>query len=142
MAWWGKLLGGAFGYMLGGPLGAMLGATLGHSFDRGLKQLTVDGPAPADRERIQTAFFTATFSVMGHLAKVDGAIGDFTSQAVGRSNDLPRLKPTAGDKPTTDPRPVITSSIFVDLRRTAKLSPGDDSHIFVETSLIEIFDER
>jgi DnaJ like chaperone protein len=60
--------------MLGGPLGALLGAALGHSFDRGLKQLSVESLGPADTERIQTAFFTATFSVMGHLAKVDGRV--------------------------------------------------------------------
>ncbi len=76
MAWWGKLLGGTFGFMLGGPLGALLGAALGHSFDKGLKQLTVDqaGLGAGDTERIQTAFFTTTFSVMGHLAKADGRV--------------------------------------------------------------------
>ena len=36
MSWWGKVVGGAFGFMLGGPLGAMLGAALGHQFDKGL----------------------------------------------------------------------------------------------------------
>ena len=41
MAWWGKLIGGAFGFMLGGPLGALLGAALGHNFDRGLKGLNI-----------------------------------------------------------------------------------------------------
>jgi len=74
MAWWGKLLGGAFGFMLGGPLGALLGATLGHSFDRGLSQLSIEGLGPADTERTQAAFFTATFSVMGSVAKADGRV--------------------------------------------------------------------
>jgi len=72
MAWWGKVVGGAFGFMLGGPLGALLGAALGHNFDKGLSGLEQAGPA--DRERIQTAFFTATFSVMGHIAKADGRV--------------------------------------------------------------------
>ncbi len=74
MAWWGKVLGGAFGFMLGGPLGALLGATLGHGFDRGLKELDEHGPALGNTERVQTAFFTATFSVMGHMAKIDGRV--------------------------------------------------------------------
>ena len=83
MSWWGKLVGGAFGFMLGGPLGALLGAVLGHNFDKGLKGLErlereddASGPAPgwSRRERTQTAFFTATFSVMGHLSKVDGHV--------------------------------------------------------------------
>ncbi len=72
MAWWGKLLGGAFGYLLGGPLGALLGAALGHNFDRGLKGFKQ--PPPGDQERVQSAFFTAAFSVMGHVAKADGRV--------------------------------------------------------------------
>ena len=28
MSWWGKLVGGAFGFMLGGPLGALIGAAM------------------------------------------------------------------------------------------------------------------
>lgn len=74
MAWWGKLVGGAFGFMLGGPLGALLGATLGHQFDRGLKGVERGHPEIGDQERVQTAFFTATFSVMGHMAKADGRV--------------------------------------------------------------------
>lgn len=76
MSWWGKLVGGAFGYMLGGPIGALLGAALGHRFDKGMQGLPQDRAAwgPGDRERVQTAFFTTTFSVMGHLAKADGRV--------------------------------------------------------------------
>lgn len=75
MAWWGKFFGGAFGFMLGGPLGALLGAALGHHFDSGLKGLADDpNIGIGDHERIQTAFFTATFSVMGHVAKADGRV--------------------------------------------------------------------
>jgi DnaJ like chaperone protein len=76
VSWWGKLVGGAFGFMLGGPLGAILGAALGHKFDKGLQALSEDELAWAsgDQERVQTAFFTATFSVMGHVAKVDGQV--------------------------------------------------------------------
>ncbi len=77
MGWWGKVLGGAFGFMLGGPLGGLLGAVLGHNLDKGLKDLPENGlPSPGDRERVQTAFFTATFSVMGHLAKADGRVSE------------------------------------------------------------------
>lgn len=77
MNWWGKLLGGTFGFMLGGPLGALLGAALGHKFDQGVDRLGIEqGFSGADHERIQTAFFTATFSVMGHLAKVDGRVSE------------------------------------------------------------------
>jgi DnaJ like chaperone protein len=81
MAWWGKLVGGTLGFLIGGPLGALLGAVLGHNLDVGLKvirdkQIGHDDIdfAPGDQERVQMAFFTATFSVMGALAKADGLI--------------------------------------------------------------------
>lgn len=77
MSWWGKMLGGAFGFMLGGPLGAILGAVLGHNLDRGMEGIKgFEQMHPGDRERVQTAFFTATFSVMGHLAKADGRVSE------------------------------------------------------------------
>jgi DnaJ like chaperone protein len=73
VAWWGKALGGAFGFLVGGPLGALMGIAFGHSFDSGLGKLHgADGEA--DQERIQAAFFTATFSVMGYIAKADGRV--------------------------------------------------------------------
>ncbi|OQX47861.1 MAG: molecular chaperone DjlA, partial [Candidatus Sedimenticola endophacoides] len=75
MGWWGKVAGGAFGFMLGGPLGLLLGAVLGHNLDKGLAGLG-DGEATAsgDPERVKSAFFTATFSVMGAVAKADGQV--------------------------------------------------------------------
>lgn len=76
---WGKLLGGAFGFMIGGPLGAVLGAALGHTFDKGMRaKLTHEVPdeelPPGEAERIKMAFFTATFSIMGYIAKADGHV--------------------------------------------------------------------
>lgn len=78
MSWWGKLLGGAFGALLGGPLGALLGAALGHQFDRGLDGQGVSDAslAPGEQERVQSAFFTATFTIMGHVAKADGRVSE------------------------------------------------------------------
>jgi DnaJ like chaperone protein len=75
LSWWGKLAGGAFGFMVGGPIGALLGAVLGHNLDKGIKGLSADERfAPGDQERVQTAFFTTTFSVMGAIAKADGRV--------------------------------------------------------------------
>jgi DnaJ like chaperone protein len=76
MSWWGKVLGGAFGFMAGGPLGALLGAALGHQLDRGMETMNISllGGTSEGQERIQTAFFTATFSIMGHIAKADGRV--------------------------------------------------------------------
>jgi DnaJ like chaperone protein len=75
VSWWGKLIGGAIGFSLGGPLGALLGAALGHGFDarRGTPALEHAGDA-VDAELLPSAFFTATFAVMGHMAKADGRV--------------------------------------------------------------------
>ena len=76
MGWWGKLVGGAFGFMLGGPLGALAGAALGHGLDKGMAARLPGGSGggEGERERVQLAFFTATFSVLGHVAKADGRV--------------------------------------------------------------------
>ena len=78
MAWWGKVLGGSLGFALGGPLGAALGAYIGHNFDSGLKNIEVDEGATSatQQEMIQAAFFSATFTIMGRLAKVDGRVSE------------------------------------------------------------------
>jgi len=58
----GKVVGGAFGFLMGGPLGAILGASVGHQFDAGLSGIEMDETMhPGDQQRVQMAFFTATF---------------------------------------------------------------------------------
>ena len=86
MSWWGTLAGGAFGFMLGGPLGAVLGAAVGRNFDRGVsgnfeqpgsrrRRTGQAGDLPRGHQfRVQAAFFTAIFSVMGHISKADGKV--------------------------------------------------------------------
>ncbi|MEM7257741.1 MAG: co-chaperone DjlA [Pseudomonadota bacterium] len=77
MNWWGKFLGGGFGFLIGGPIGALVGVVLGHNFDSGLKRLQHEEQedlSPGSQERVQATFFTATFATMGHLAKADGQV--------------------------------------------------------------------
>jgi DnaJ like chaperone protein len=75
MSWFSTVVGGAFGFLLGGPLGAILGASVGHQFGKGLTGIeAVETLNPGDQHRVQMAFFTATFSVMGHIAKADGHV--------------------------------------------------------------------
>ena len=60
---------------MGGPIGAMIGATVGHQFDKGLSGIDANYDFQiGDQQRTQAAFFTASFSVMGYLAKVDGQV--------------------------------------------------------------------
>lgn len=75
MSWWGKVVGGTFGFMMGGPLGAILGAALGNYFDDGFDKVRLDESlGQGATERVQSVFFATTFSVMGYLAKSDGRV--------------------------------------------------------------------
>lgn len=69
---WGKILGVVFGLLFGGPLGALLGLVIGHGFDVGMRRVSRVAP----RLRVQSAFFTTVFSVLGHLSKVDGRVNE------------------------------------------------------------------
>ncbi len=61
--------------MMGGPLGAILGAALGNYFDDGLDGLSLDDSLGLGAtERVQSVFFTTTFTVMGYVAKSDGQV--------------------------------------------------------------------
>ena len=94
MSWWGTLLGGAFGFMFGGPLSALLGAALGRNFEHGLKGTARAGAYGAgQQERVQAAFFTTTFSVMGHVAKADGKVTRDEINAARSIMDQMQLNP-------------------------------------------------
>jgi len=95
MAWWGKLIGGTVGFLVGGPLGALLGASFGHNFDGGTATRGGYQSLPGDQERTQAAFFTATFSIMGHLAKSDGKV---TQQEIDLANALMREMDLGADQ--------------------------------------------
>ena len=70
MGWW--ILGGAIGYMLGGPLGGLIGAYL--LADKKPKRFHQTNSHQLDQQQTQAAFFAATFSVMGYIAKMDGQV--------------------------------------------------------------------
>ena len=99
MSWWGKIIGGSFGFMLGGPLGAIFGAALGHNVDRGLGKLNEAGFGPGEQQRVQGVFFTATFSVMGYIAKVDGRVSkdeiEIANELMRQLNLSPEMMTTA-----------------------------------------------
>ena len=95
MSWWGKFAGGGLGFVLGGPLGAMIGVMLGHQLDKsGEKNIGGLGSFNlGSQERTQAAFFTATFSVMGHIAKADGQISEDEIQLAQEIIARMRLNP-------------------------------------------------
>lgn len=69
--WTGKLIGGLIGLFALGPFGAALGAVLGHQYDQG-----AGGAGPDAARGFGAHFFTATFEVMGHIAKADGRVSE------------------------------------------------------------------
>jgi len=75
----GLLIGAVIGFMVGGPLGAVVGAILGQSLSVGVSR---GGWSSYDAGQAQQAFFTATFSVMGHVAKADGRVSENEIQTV------------------------------------------------------------
>lgn len=93
MNWWGKIIGGAFGFSVMGYLGLLLGVAIGHMFDQGMESLGKGQWAQGNTERVQTAFFTATFSIMGYLAKVDGRVSKDEIAMAGHVMDQMQLNP-------------------------------------------------
>jgi DnaJ like chaperone protein len=92
MTWLGKVVGGAVGFIMGGPLGAVLGAAVGHQIDRNTDDMRLleSEFAPGAQQRVQMAFFTATFSIMGHIAKSDGRVT--TEEIAAARNIMGRME--------------------------------------------------
>ena len=75
MSWWSTVIGGAVGFMIGGPLGAMLGVAFAGNFSKRRAQSGFSGNfGPGNQQRVQAAFFSGVFSVMGYISKVDGKV--------------------------------------------------------------------
>lgn len=72
---WGKILGAFFGFSLAGPLGALFGILIGTLFDKGLSYSRGTDPSLL-RGQTRKVFHSATFSVMGHIAKSDGQVSE------------------------------------------------------------------
>ncbi|MCW5573434.1 MAG: co-chaperone DjlA [Steroidobacteraceae bacterium] len=71
MRWTGKIIGGVLGLFAAGPFGAALGALVGHQYDE-----LAGRPGGAAARGFGAHFFTATFEVMGHIAKADGRVSE------------------------------------------------------------------
>ena len=75
MSWWSSVIGGAVGFMIGGPLGAMLGVAFASNFSKRRSSSGFSNNfGPGNQQRVQAAFFSGVFSVMGYISKVDGKV--------------------------------------------------------------------
>lgn len=98
-AYWGKLLGGFFGFLIAGPLGSLLGLLIGNVFDKGLEQHLYKQGHPFLTEKDPSTrkfFFEAIFTTMGFLAKSDGKVTLDEITAVQSFMD--EIKLTASEK--------------------------------------------
>jgi DnaJ like chaperone protein len=72
----GKLVGAILGLLLfRNPWGALIGLILGHFYDQSVSAVRRTGGGAGVLE-IGERFFTATFEVMGHVAKSDGRVSE------------------------------------------------------------------
>ena len=72
----GKLIGVIVGLLIfRNPWGAIIGLILGHFYDQGVSGIRRAGGGAGVLE-IGERFFTATFEVMGHVAKADGRVSE------------------------------------------------------------------
>ncbi len=75
MSWFGKLTFGSLGLFLGGPLGAVVGAAVGHHLlDKREGELPGQQRPLQQSEQAQAAYFVCIFSILGKIAKIDGAV--------------------------------------------------------------------
>ena len=67
-------MGAVLGYMLTRrPIGILIGLILGHLYD---VYVARRGAARMDAPAVREAFFRATFSIMGYVAKSDGRVSE------------------------------------------------------------------
>ena len=109
------LIGALVGLMSAGLFGAVLGAIVGSWINKNfLSSPGMKGFASssANRQRAQTAFFQATFLVMGRVAKADGRVSEYEIDTARNIMDSLRLSESQrrvaielfneGKKPSSD----------------------------------------
>jgi len=83
MSWFGKIMGGSVGFMFGGPIGALIGASLGHALiDDKVRMQRAEPGRMSGLEQRQAVFFTATFAMLGKIAKADGNVCELEIKVV------------------------------------------------------------
>ena len=94
----GKLIGALIGLWVNGFIGLLIGLFIGHQVDKMLPQAAggfLLGAVRKHQEQIQRVFFEATFTVMGHMAKVDGQVSEQEIQLARQVMQRMNLSQTA-----------------------------------------------
>src|SRR5437660_1057924 len=77
-----------------------------------------------------------------HVAELHGSFDRFAAQPISRSDYLSGLHTAACEQSARNARPVIAPCVFVDRRCAAKFAPDHDRDILVQTTLMNILDQR
>jgi len=100
----GKLMGAVLGFLTAGPLGALMGVFVGNLFDKGLNEhfLKANNTYRIEKDpAIKQAFLHATFSNLGHIAKVDGRVSEaeiYLAQQIMKELHLNKSEQTAAQR--------------------------------------------
>ena len=77
-----------------------------------------------------------------NFAKGDRAFVGFAAETIRGADDLAGFHSAAGQHRAADARPVVASGVFVDDRSAPELTPNDNAHVLVESTLVQVGDER
>ena len=92
--WFRILLFAFLGFVFGGPFGAVIGALIAAWISSQQPRMVYGAGQSSERRRqTQTAFFRATFLVMGKLAKADGRVNEEEIQVATTLMNEMRLSP-------------------------------------------------
>ena len=81
--------------------------------------------------------------IHGHkdILVIDWPLIRFFTKAVRRPDDLTISHPSAREQAEVSPWPVVTSTIFIDFRRTPKLTPDTDGDIVLQPAVVDVRDQ-
>lgn len=119
--WWGKILGGFFGYLMAGPIGIFIGVLIGNVFDKALSNHIAHPYGHLLNEAskdVQALFLETTFSMLGHIAKADGRVTENeiqktytimeSMQLSWKQKKLAKIYFTQGKSPAFHKEPLLT----------------------------------
>ncbi len=131
-----KVIGAIIGVIWGGFWGLLLGIVIGHVVGLALVK-ALRGKLVKHQAKVQHAFFEATFSVMGHLAKVDGHVTEQEIQIARRVMQNMKL----GEAATQEAMRLFVQGksadfdlegVLLDLRRAGGLRHRPLMQMFIE----------
>ena len=73
---------------------------------------------------------------------MNAAFDDLAAESIGRADDLARFHSAARQQGASELRPVIAPGIRVDLGRPSELAPRHYRHVFVQSALVQVLDQR